>query len=106
MIGKTLSSYKLVEVIGTGGMSTVYLGRNIHTGSLAAVKVIKETYTEDREHIERFFTREVDITKGLNHKNIVKLIGYGKSGTTYYLIYEYIQGVSLDKYLAKIKDYP
>jgi len=42
MLGRTFSNYKLLEVVGTGGMSTVYLGRNIHTGSLAAVKVLKE----------------------------------------------------------------
>ena len=103
MIDKKLKNYKLLEVIGTGGMSTVYLGRNIHTGSLAAVKVLKKAYTQDTEHIERFFTREIEITKYLHHKNIVSLLNYGRSGGTYYLIYEYVQGASLDKYLSKHK---
>ena len=39
MLGKIISVYKLIEVIGTGGMSTVYLGRSIETGRLVAVKV-------------------------------------------------------------------
>ncbi len=103
MIGKTLSAYKLLEVIGVGGMSTVYLGRNIHTGSLAALKVLKKAYTQDADHLKRFFSREIKTAKSLNHKNIVKLLDYGRKNDTYYLIYEYVQGVSIDRHITKQK---
>ena len=103
MIEKILSGYKLIEKIGTGGMSSVYLGRNVKDGSLAAVKVLKKQYTQEKEHVDRFFKREIDITRNLNHKNIVSLINYGNRSDTYYLIYEYIQGVSLDIFMANNK---
>ena len=78
MLNKIFLNYKIVEKIGIGGMSNVYLGRNTSSGSLAAVKVIKKQYTQQKDHIERFFTREVEITRGLDHKNIVKLLNYGQ----------------------------
>ena len=77
MIGKTISSYKPIEVIGIGGMSTVYLGRHTQTGSVAAIKVLKEQYTQGEDHVKKFFIREIEVTKKLNHKNIVKLLNYG-----------------------------
>jgi len=104
MIGGILSNYKLVEVLGSGGMSIVYLGKDIQNGALAAVKVLKKQYTQDKEHINRFFTREIQATKDLNHKNIVKLINYGHKGDIYYLIYEYVKGRSLDKFLSQNKN--
>ena len=103
MLNRIFSNYKIVEKIGIGGMSNVYLGRNTNSGSLAAVKIIKKQYTQQKDHIERFFTREVEITKGLNHKNIVKLLNYGQKNGTYYLIYEYVPAVSLDRYLIENK---
>ena len=78
MLNKIFLNYKIVEKIGIGGMSNVYLGRNTSSGSLAAVKVIKKQYTQQKDHIERFFTGEVEITRGLDHKNIVKLLNYGQ----------------------------
>lgn len=106
MLGKIISTYKLIEVIGTGGMSTVYLGRNMNTGHLTAVKILKEQYTQDENYIKKFFIREIDANKKLNHRNIVKLLSYGKKYNRYYLIYEFIEGLSLDKFLVKNKRLP
>lgn len=106
MIGKTLATYKLLKILGMGGMSTVYLGKDIHSGSFAALKVLKKAYTQDEDHLKRFFSREIDTAKSLKHKNIVKLLDYGKKGDTHFLIYEYIEGLSLDRYLAEHKKLP
>ena len=106
MIGKTLATYKLLKILGMGGMSTVYLGKDIHTGSFAALKVLKKAYTQDEDHLKRFFSREIDTAKSLDHKNIVKLLDYGKKGDTHFLVYEYIEGLSLDRYLAEHKKLP
>jgi len=106
MIGKTLSTYKLLKVLGMGGMSTVYLGKDIRSGSLAALKVLKKAYTQDEDHLKRFFSREINTAKSLDHKNIVKLLDSGKKGDTHFLVYEYIEGLSLDRYLAEHKKLP
>ena len=42
MLGKTLSKYKLLEIISKGGMSIVYLARNVNIGPLAAVEILKK----------------------------------------------------------------
>ena len=106
MIGKKLKNYKLLQIIGEGGMSTVYLSRHVDSGSLAAIKVLKRAYTQDQDHLKRFFTREIETTRNLDHPNIVKLLDYGRKDSTYFLIYEYVQGVNLDKYIAKHKKLP
>ncbi len=71
MLDTVIANYKLLKIVGIGGMSTVCLDKNIQNNSLSALKVLKEQYTEDEIYIKKFFSREVKITKGLNHQNIV-----------------------------------
>lgn len=60
MIGKIFKSYKLLQTLGKGGTSVVYLGRDTNTGSLTAIKVLKDQYTEDENHLKRFLKREIE----------------------------------------------
>ena len=103
MIGKKLKNYKLLQIIGEGGMSTVYLSRHVDSGSLAAIKVLKRAYTQDQDHLKRFFEREIKTTRALDHPNIVKLLDSGKKDNIYYLVYEFIDGLTLDKYIKSKK---
>ena len=100
---KQIKTYKILEEIGKGGMSHVYLARNTKNGALVAVKILRDDIGIDEEYIEKFFNREAKISECLSHENIVKLLDYGKINDKYFLIYEYIEGISLDKYLSKNK---
>ncbi|MCG9479924.1 MAG: serine/threonine protein kinase [Actinomycetia bacterium] len=100
MIGKRIKNFKLISILGKGGMSTVYLAKNIKTEKLVAAKILRSQFTKDSEHLKRFFTRQISLTN-LDHPNIVKMLDYGREGSIYFLIYELIQGVSLDKYMQK-----
>jgi eukaryotic-like serine/threonine-protein kinase len=80
IIGSIISSYKILELIGIGGFPEVFLARNSNAGILVALKILKKAYTQDESYLNRFFSREVEITKTLNHLNIVKLLDYGKYG--------------------------
>ena len=102
-IGKTLSTYNIMSKIGAGGMSNVFIGRNLSNGSLVAIKVLKKQYTQDEENVNKFFSREVKITKSLHHKNIVSIIDFGRKDDNYFIIYEFIEGITLDKYIKNNK---
>lgn len=102
-IGKTLSAYSIISKIGAGGMSNVFIGRNLNNGSFAAIKVLKKQYTQDEENVNKFFSREVKITKSLHHKNIVSILDFGKKDDNYFIIYELIEGITLDKYIKNNK---
>ena len=95
-----LNRYKILEKIGTGGMSTVYLARDIKTGETVAVKVMDERLANDASYINRF-EREADIGISLNHPNIAKVIARGKENGSYFIIIEYVQGITLLEYIKR-----
>ncbi len=96
------NNYEILKLIGTGGMSKVYLAQDINNSSLSALKIIDEKLLSDPEYLKRF-SREIQISKNLIHPNIVSLIDYGNEGNIHYIIFEYIQGITLDKYLKNHK---
>src|SRR5438128_856897 len=92
MIG---AKYRLVNMIGSGGMGQVYRGEDMHTGSPVAVKLLKvDRMAEAPDLIERF-KREGDALRQLNHPNIVKMLEMLEEEDQHYLIMEYVSGGSL-----------
>ncbi len=84
--------YQILDVIGKGGMSVVYLGEQVSTGALVAVKRIKVSCAED---IMRF-AREIKSHSRLKHKNIVAYLEFLATSTgEFFLIMERIKGLSL-----------
>jgi serine/threonine protein kinase len=99
---KKVGLYEINSLLGTGGMSKVYLAQDIKSGKKVAIKVLNESLSSDPEYIKRF-KREIEISKTLNHPNIVRIISYGKDRDSYYIVYEYIEGQTLDKYIKSKK---
>lgn len=87
--------YRLEEVLGTGGMGTVYRGRHELIQRAVAVKVLHDRLVED-ESIGRRFLREAQTAARLKHPNIVEVLDMGRDpdGTTY-LVLELLDGMSL-----------
>jgi len=100
MIGTQIGNYKIKEFIASGGMSNVYLATNLNNEKEVAIKILKKSYTNDNEYIEKYFNREINITKSLNHPNIIRLLDYGKHADNYYLVYEFVLGTTLSKYIS------
>jgi serine/threonine-protein kinase len=91
------ASYRLLEEIGQGGMSTVFRGIRNQDGKEVAIKVL--TNTRDPSAAERF-SREVRVLASLDHPNIVEVLSFGRSnGGHHYLVLELIRGASLLKIL-------
>ena len=100
---KTIAkNYKVLFLLGTGGMSEVYLAQDTKTGKKVAMKILDKKLSKDPEYIKRF-KREVEISKTLDHSNIVKIISYGVDEGDYYIVYEYIEGKTLDSYIKSRK---
>ncbi|WP_427923894.1 protein kinase domain-containing protein [Streptomyces sp. cg40] len=89
--------YRLLSVLGSGGMGRVYLGRDA-TGATgpAAVKVIRPEYAEDPQ-FRRRFEREVGALDSIQGAHIVRLLGSGCDEDLVWVATEYIPGPTLDQ---------
>src|SRR3989442_535041 len=95
---QTVGNYDLVEKIAEGGMGTVYKGKHRLTGDIVAIKVVARHMTSNQVLLKRF-EQEYVAAKQLNHPNIVKALEYGDTGSTPYLVMEFVDGESLGKKL-------
>ncbi|MBP5655572.1 MAG: Stk1 family PASTA domain-containing Ser/Thr kinase [Clostridiales bacterium] len=86
--------YRIVKLIGRGGMANVYLGIDMNTGINVAIKVLKPEYSADEDFIRRFDT-EAKSVASLNHSNIVKVFGVGHEGNYRYIVQEYVEGITV-----------
>ncbi len=92
-----LTNYHLLDLIGCGGMGSVYIAYQLDTEKLVAVKFLSPEAAEN-EVILNQFKQEGDILKKLNHPNIVGFIDQGIVDGLHYLIMDYVKGLSLDNF--------
>ena len=84
----------LLEKIGQGGMSSVYLAQNVETSELCVIKFLS-IVSKDTDTLKRFF-QEVRISLRLEHPHIARIFGFDKTAkNVWYLIFEYIKGKDL-----------
>lgn len=101
MISKVFNNrYEIIELIGRGGMAYVYKAKDRKLNRYVAVKVLREEYTENEQFIKKF-DRESQAAAGLSHPNIVSVYDVGVEGDIYYIIMEYVDGITLKQYLNK-----
>ena len=92
-----LSRYKLLDLIGCGGMGSVFIGYELKNEKLVAIKLLSPECSVIPVVLERF-RLEGEILKSLNHPNIVKFIESGQEGEFHYLVMDYVKGLSLDAF--------
>lgn len=106
MINTILSNrYRILREIGAGGMAKVYLAEDVNEGRLVAVKVLYAHFGEDVSYLQRF-KREAKLAGFLDNPHIVKVIDYGSSRDTHYLIMEYVEGQDLREALIQRGPFP
>lgn len=86
--------YELIKRAGTGGMSTVYQGRDLMLGRTVAIKVLHRSLTNDEEFLHRF-QKEAHAAANLSHPNIVTVHDIGQDDRWYYIVMEYVEGWTL-----------
>src|SRR5436190_24084010 len=101
VVGERIADrYELEELVGTGGMSSVYRARDALLERNVALKVLHEQFTGDGEFVERF-KREARAVAQLQHPNIVTVIDRGEDGGRQYIVFEYIDGENLKENLVR-----
>ncbi len=98
--GFFLGKHKLLGHIGTGGMSSVYLGEHLVLKHRRAVKVLPKSKLGNSSYLERF-QREAKAIASLNHPNIVRAYDIDHEKDTHYIVMEYIEGVDLQILVKK-----
>ena len=88
--------YELHRKLARGGMSDVYLARDLLLDRPVAVKVLFPEYAKDPTFVERF-RREAQAAANLNHPNIVAIYDWGQQAGTYFIVMEYVEGRSLSE---------
>jgi serine/threonine-protein kinase len=97
--------YELVELVGSGGMSSVYKAHDRLLERDVALKILHPHYGEDGEYVERF-RREARAVAQLSHPNIVTVIDRGDDDGRQYIVFELVEGENLKQLIARIGRLP
>ncbi|HWB00708.1 MAG TPA: serine/threonine-protein kinase, partial [Pirellulales bacterium] len=92
--GFFLGNYRMLRLLGSGGMSSVFLAEHKHMRQLRAIKVLPKHRIDDSSYLERFYL-EAQAAARLDHPNIVRAYDVANEGTTHYLVMEYVEGRDL-----------
>jgi eukaryotic-like serine/threonine-protein kinase len=95
MVGDVLAGrYELEELVGSGGMSSVYRAHDRVLERKVALKVLHQQLTSEEEYVERF-RREARMVAGLLHQNIVTVIDRGDDNGQPFIVFEFVAGENL-----------
>ncbi|MFT3706698.1 MAG: protein kinase [Archangium sp.] len=101
LLGITVGSYRILRLLGTGGMGSVYLGEHTGIGSRVAIKFLHEHLASNADLVQRFYAeaRSVNV---IGHANIVSIFDMNVlPPSRYYLVMEYLDGKSLEAFVQQ-----
>lgn len=101
VIGQLLGNrYRILELIGEGGMALVYKAECVLLQRTVAVKILRPQYSSDKEFVTRF-RREAQAAASLSHPNVVNIYDVGQDGGVHYIVMELIEGDNLKSLIRK-----
>ena len=98
--GQRLGRYEVVELLGAGGMGSVYRALDPSLGREVAIKALAHAFRGDSESLRRF-EREARVLATLNHPNIATIYGFEQLDGSPYLVLERVQGETLAQRLSR-----
>ena len=101
MVGELIAGrYELEELVGSGGMSSVYRAHDRLLERTVALKILHEQFTRDDDYVERF-RREARAVAQLAHPNIVTVIDRGEQDGRQFIVFEYVDGMNLKELMTQ-----
>jgi tRNA A-37 threonylcarbamoyl transferase component Bud32 len=101
MVGELIAGrYELEELVGKGGMSSVYRARDLLLERTVAIKILHEHYSRDADYVERF-RREARNAARVQHPNIVTVIDRGEADAREFIVFEYVDGENLKQLVER-----
>src|SRR5215470_1328263 len=100
LIGRELANYKIISLLGRGGMGEVYLAEDKRLRRKVALKLLPAEFTADAERVRRFM-QEAKAASALNHPNIITVHDIGESETGRFIVMELVAGRTLRAVIAE-----
>jgi serine/threonine-protein kinase len=100
-IGQTLGGrYRLIELLGSGGMATIYRATDTQLGRDVALKLLRPEYLRDPDFASRF-RQEAQAAASLSHPNVVTVYDFGEDPSGPYIVMELVDGEDLASILRR-----
>jgi serine/threonine protein kinase/HD-like signal output (HDOD) protein len=102
LLGQTLGSFRVISLLGEGGMGRVYLAEHVLIGRRAAIKVLAAEIADNEDFVSRFFT-EARAVNDIRHPNIVEVTDFGTFGKLPFIVMELLDGETLEERLTRVR---
>src|SRR5882724_12670778 len=102
ILGKHISHYEVLSLLGRGGMGEVFLAQDASLGRKVALKLLRSDFTRIEERLRRF-QQEARAASALNHPNILTIHEIGHDGSLHFMATEYVEGETLRQHLSRAR---